>query len=131
LGDDSQGGSYLLRIRVEEQLQLTFGRFQKGKPVAVPAGEYLYVGSALADRGATSLARRLVRHATRSGQRGSHPIRDQMLDRFAAIGLGRGGLRPRRGKKLFWHVDYIGFLRNRWHGRIGLRLLEFWPISGR
>lgn len=107
LGGDSQGGSYLLRIRVGQELQLAFGRFRKGKLITVPAGEYVYVGSALADSGAASLARRLVRHATRSAQKAPHPIRDQMLDRFATIGLGSGDLRPRRGKTLFWHVDYL------------------------
>ena len=47
-GGESQAGSYLLRIRVSEDLSLSFGRFNRGKEIAVPVGEYVYVGSALA-----------------------------------------------------------------------------------
>jgi Uri superfamily endonuclease len=100
LGDEGQqGGVYLLRLRAAEPLAVRFGRFRGGAAVAVPAGEAVYVGSAR--RG---LAPRLLRHASRaSGQ--PHPIRAQMLDEFAAVGLG--ALRVPAGKKLRWHVDYL------------------------
>lgn len=107
IGREVQSGAYLLRIHVAEPLALTFGRFRDGEPLPFPPGDYLYAGSAMGLKGATSLARRLVRHATRSGRRAPHPIREQMLATFATVGLGRGDLRPRRPKSLFWHVDYL------------------------
>jgi Uri superfamily endonuclease len=107
LGSDSQAGSYVLRIRVREDLCLPFGRFKHGKLIEVPAGEYAYVGSALAERGGVSLARRLVRHATRTGTQAPHPIRDEMLVLFPSLGLGEGRLLPRNGKHLFWNIDHL------------------------
>ena len=107
IGDTSQAGTYILRIRLKEDTTLRFGRFKKGKLISTPAGEYAYVGSALAEKGATTLARRLVRHATRSGDQRPHCIREAMLSRFAERGLGDGNLLPRRGKTLHWNVDFL------------------------
>lgn len=107
IGDTSQAGTYILRIRLKEDIALRFGRFKKGKLISLPAGEYAYVGSALAEKGATTLARRLVRHATRSGDQRPHRIREAMLSRFAECGLGDGNLLPRRGKTLHWNVDFL------------------------
>lgn len=106
-GDKSQAGTYILRIRLKEDTTLRFGRFKKGKLISTPAGEYAYVGSALAEKGATTLARRLVRHATRSGDQRPHRIREAMLSRFVECGLGNGNLLPRRGKTLHWNVDFL------------------------
>ena len=107
IGDESQAGTYILRIRLKERAALRFGRFKKGKLISTPAGEYVYVGSALAEKGATTLARRLIRHATRSGDQPPHRIRETMLRRFAECGLGDGNLLPRRGKTLHWNVDFL------------------------
>jgi Uri superfamily endonuclease len=107
LGEDGQAGSYILRIRVDADLLLAFGGFRQGRPIPVPAGEYLYVGSALAATGGVSLARRLVRHATRTGVLPPHAIREEMLVRFDEIGLGSGSLLPRNGKHRFWNVDHL------------------------
>lgn len=107
LGSEVQSGTYILRLTVPKPLSLSFGRFRGGESVALPAGIYLYVGSAMAAKGGAALARRLVRHATRSGMQPAHPIRAQMCARFRAEGLGSGALRPRQGKSLFWHVDYL------------------------
>ncbi len=107
IGDNSQAGTYILRIRLKEDTTLRFGRFKKGKLISLPAGEYAYVGSALAEKGATTLARRLIRHATRSGDQPAHHIREVMLSRFAACDLGDGNLLPRRGKTLHWNVDFL------------------------
>lgn len=52
LGDNTQSGVYLLRIAVHEALAVAFGRFWRGKVIDVPPGEYVYVGSAMAARGA-------------------------------------------------------------------------------
>lgn len=106
LGGEAQSGAYILRIRVEKPLALRFGRFRKGEAIALRAGEYLYVGSAMRKKGASSLAKRLVRHATRS-EGAPHRIRAVMLAEFARLGLGQGDLRPRRAKRLFWHADYL------------------------
>ena len=107
VGDESQAGTYILRIHLKEDVILRFGRFKKGKLISLPAGEYAYVGSALAVKGATTLARRLVRHATRSGDQPAHHIREAMLRRFAECDLGDGDLLPRRGKTLHWNVDFL------------------------
>ena len=96
-----------MRIRLKKDTALRFGRFKKGKLISLPAGEYAYVGSALSEKGATTLARRLVRHATRSGDQCPHRIRETMLCRFAECGLGNANLLPRRGKTLHWNVDFL------------------------
>ena len=107
IGAESQAGTYILRICLKKDTTLRFGRFKKGKLISLPAGEYAYVGSALAEKGATTLARRLVRHATRSGDQHPHRIRKTMLSRFAECGLGDENLLPRRGKTLHWNVDFL------------------------
>ena len=107
IGDDSQAGTYILRIRLKEDTTLQFGRFKKGKLISLPAGNYTYVGSALSKKGATSLARRLVRHATRSGDKPPHAIREAMIDQFLDCGLGPPDPLPKNGKKLFWNIDFL------------------------
>lgn len=107
IGDESRAGTYILRIHLKKGAILRFRRFKKGKLIALPAGEYAYVGSALAEKGSTTLARRLIRHATRSGDQHPHPIRETMLRQFAECGLGNGNLLPQRGKTLHWNVDFF------------------------
>ncbi|MXZ00181.1 DUF123 domain-containing protein [Candidatus Poribacteria bacterium] len=107
IGNDSQAGTYILRIRLKKNTTLQFGRFKKGKRIALPAGDYTYVGSALSEKGATSLARRLVRHATRSGDKPPHTLREKMIHQFAGCGLGPRDPLPKNGKKLFWNVDFL------------------------
>ncbi len=58
-------------------------------------------------KGSTTLARRLLRHATRSGERPPHAIRSTLLQRFDDEGLGPARLRPPSAKRLHWHVDYL------------------------
>ena len=67
-GDDPacRGGVYVLRLAAGAPLLVRFGRYAGGRAIAVPAGECLYVGSALGARGAVALAGRLLRHATRT-----------------------------------------------------------------
>ena len=107
IGGNSQAGTYILRIQLKEDTTLQFGRFKKGKLISLPIGDYTYVGSALSEKGATSLARRLIRHATRSGDRPPHTIREKMMNQFAESGLGNGNLLPRHGKTLHWNVDFL------------------------
>ncbi len=106
-GSDSQAGTYILRIHLNQDTALQFGRFKKGKLISLPAGDYIYVGSALSDRGSTSLARRLIRHATRNDDKPPHAIREKMMNRFIECGLGPSDLLPKRRKTLHWNVDFL------------------------
>ncbi len=101
LGGDTtvHGGVYILWLRVAAPLAVVFGRFQSGQPVAVPAGDGLYVGSALNGLGA-----RLLRHATRRGDRPPQAIREALAGQLTAAGLPA---RPPAAKRLRWHVDYL------------------------
>lgn len=106
LGDHCYTGAYVLWIRVSTGLRLVFGRFQGGRPFSVPAGVYAYVGSAMGT-GATSLVGRLLRHATRTGDKPPQAIRAAMLDQFAAAGLVTGPPRLPAAKRRHWHIDYL------------------------
>jgi hypothetical protein len=100
IGDESRAGTYILRIRLEKDTILRFGRFKKGKLISLPAGEYAYVGSALTAKGATTLTRRLSRGATGSGDQRPHRIREEMRCRFAQCGLENGNLLTRQNLPL-------------------------------
>lgn len=94
-------------MRSREETRVSFGRFRAGRPIAVSAGWYAYTGSAMGRRGASALASRLLRHATRSGDKPPQTIRALMQDAFAAEGLGPPALFPPALKRLRWHVDYL------------------------
>ncbi len=100
-GPAAPGGIYLLRIHVCEPLAVAFGRFQGGRSVKMPVGQYLYVGSALGRRGATTLGQRLLRHATRSNNQQPHAIRTAVAAAFE-VPLPNHLL-----KRCFWHIDYL------------------------
>lgn len=106
-GEEVQRGAYILRIEIERPVSVAFGRYRGGQTVALPAGHLLYVGSAMGRKGSTTLARRLLRHATRSGERRPHAIRASLLRAFRRAGMGSGRLRPPPAKRLHWHVDYL------------------------
>ena len=107
LGDNEQSGAYLLRMSVRRDVAVRFGRFQGGRPILVPKGELLYVGSAMAQQGSMTLARRLLRHATRRDEGKPQQIQGAMLKVFEDVGLGTVQLKPPDRKKLFWNVDYL------------------------
>lgn len=100
-------GAYLLRIAVSQPCNVSFGSFRKGKPIPVPAGDYLYVGSAMGSTGSTCLSGRLLRHATRSGDRPPQELRLQMQRCFLREGLLPAGNSLPAQKSLHWHVDYL------------------------
>jgi len=106
-GPEIPQGSYVLRIKVLEHLNMPFGRFKKGKVINVHAGEYLYIGSAMAIRGSTCLAKRLLRHASRCGTGSPHTIREDMLNEFSQRGLANTELRVPIHKTLRWNVDHL------------------------
>lgn len=97
-GERQPVGTYLLHLQVSDDLRICYGRFQQGRPLFTPAGPYLYVGSALSQRGATSLARRLLRHATRANGP-PHPIRPHLQAIF--------NCQPPAAKRLHWHIDFL------------------------
>lgn len=99
-------GCYLLRIQVVEPIGVRFGRFQGGQAVAVAAGAYLYIGSAMGKKGAATLPQRLLRHATRHNGT-PHAIRPLLLEKLRAAGLGTNRLQAPARKTLFWHIDYL------------------------
>ncbi len=107
LGDGWQSGAYVLGISLRTPLTLAFGRFQNGRPVSLGAGRYVYVGSAMGQRGSSSLAHRLLRHATRSDGRPPQTIRPALLAALQVAGLGPKALRPPVTKRVRWHVDYL------------------------
>ncbi len=111
VGDESLGGTYVLRLHVERAVAVRFGRFGQGQPIVVPAGDCVYVGSAMRGLGA-----RLLRHASRTDAGRPQPIRAEMVALFVAAGLVRGngaltgsadGIRPFPPKHLHWHIDYL------------------------
>lgn len=106
-GEEAVSGAYVLRIGVEQPLHVHFGRYREGRAIAVPAGRLVYVGSAMGRKGSTTLARRLLRHATRSEGRPPHGIRDTLLGWLQEAGLAPAGVRPPATKRLHWHVDYL------------------------
>jgi len=106
-GSQTQGGIYLLRLTVSQPILVGFGRFRNGRSLPVAAGDYLYVGSALAAKGSTSLARRLLRHASRNDVAAPHLLRQKMVQLFPQIGLGPTSLLPPAHKTLRWHVDFL------------------------
>ena len=105
LGTTSEEGAYLLRIDLSRRHELVFGRFIGGKAIGLSSGPYIYIGSALG-RG-TPLARRILRHGTRTPPHSPQPIRKEMLAYFRGIGLGGKGLKPPQNKKLFWNIDHL------------------------
>lgn len=108
LGSTYTQGIYLLHIHVTAPLTVTFGRFQGGRPIAIRPGGYLYIGSALGQRGATSLAGRLLRHATRSGTLPPHALRVPLTAQLQEMGLlaHNKAIKP-PSKRCFWHIDYL------------------------
>jgi Uri superfamily endonuclease len=104
IGKDSPGGFYLLRIQASKDALVRFGQYRQGALVEISSGEYVYIGSAQGLRGSTTLASRLLRHASRSGGKHPHLIRGPLAEQLQSVGLG--GVLPEK-KTLHWHVDYL------------------------
>ena len=99
-------GSYILFIRISNLIQLTFGRFQQCRLFTIPEGHFLYIGSALG-RSGNPLARRLVRHASRSGEKHPHAIRSELMQLFSTGQVTANNFCEPSKKKLHWHIDYL------------------------
>jgi Uri superfamily endonuclease len=99
-------GSYILFIRISSSFQLAFGRFQLSRIFSIPEGDYLYIGSALGRTG-NPLARRLIRHASRSSGKKPHEIREAIVKLFSNNDASRNCTIEPTEKKLHWHIDYL------------------------
>lgn len=102
-GGPQTTGAYLLHIRLVGPRAITFGRFAAGRHVSLAAGEWLYAGSAMG-AGATALAGRLLRHATRCPPAPPHRQRDALIAELVAAGLAAS---PPPHKRRHWHIDYL------------------------
>jgi Uri superfamily endonuclease len=103
-GSNTNGGCYLLSIRLEKTQKLRFGMFNHGQEVCLPQGDFLYIGSARGEQGTSSLGYRLLRHATRSAGAPPQVIRERL--HHALIDAGLPGKVP-VSKTLHWHIDYL------------------------
>ena len=107
-GGTERQGTYLLFIRLAKPVQLTFGSFRKGKPLLLQAGSYLYLGSALGrGNNAYPLARRLMRHASRTADRKPHAIRKSLQHLLLENDLAPETPPTATEKKTHWHIDYL------------------------
>jgi len=108
-GNKYRMGSYILLIRLSCSVKLAFGRFQCGTLITFPMGEYLYIGSALGKEESTGspLARRVIRHASRSEEKKPHKIRPALLQLFSGNDVAGNRNRAPSKKKLRWHIDYL------------------------
>ena len=106
-GSRHASGSYILTITVKTEINVQFGRFQNGRQIAVPAGAYLYVGSAMGKRGASTLAGRLIRHTMRTEGELSHQIQPALWGALVGYNLTPALPVPSGVKKLRWHIDYL------------------------
>jgi Uri superfamily endonuclease len=107
-GGMEKQGTYLLFIRLAKTVQLPFGRFRKGNPLILPAGCYLYLGSALGKgNNRYPLARRLMRHASRTAGRTPHAIRKALQQMLLENGMAAETPQAASEKKPHWHIDYL------------------------
>ena len=107
-GNDSTQGTYALFIYLSNKLNLRFGNFLGGRHFSLDPGYYVYIGSALGTKSSVMpIARRLVRHASRSNGKPPHEVRDYMIRYFKKNKLAAANLRPPTDKKLHWHIDYL------------------------
>jgi Uri superfamily endonuclease len=102
---DPGGGVYVLRVHLDHDSEIVFGGFRGGRTFPLPSGDYIYTGSANAHRGPSSLATRLIRHATRCGDESPHTIRENLVQEFDRLRMWNGRL-PKE-KRLFWNIDYL------------------------
>jgi Uri superfamily endonuclease len=107
-GSNERQGTYLLFISLSKTVRLAFGSFMKGKTLLLPAGHYLYLGSALGNGdNSFPLARRLIRHTSRTGDGNPHAIRKALQSALRKNRLAGDHALGIKQKKLHWHIDYL------------------------
>ena len=107
-GNKYRMGSYILFIRISSPFQLAFGKFQQSRLFTIPESDYLYIGSALGgNKSGNPLARRLIRHASRSDGKAPHEIRAALINFFSKDDIAlKNAIKPST-KKIHWHIDYL------------------------
>jgi Uri superfamily endonuclease len=106
IGHESNGGTYILKINLKESLSLIFGGFLGGKAILLPQGAYLYIGSALKQKGSSSLAYRLVRHASRAST-SPHFIQLKLISFFNHQKMSLSDIKAPSKKTLHWNIDFL------------------------
>ncbi len=107
-GKNHRIGSYILVIHLAVPVRLAFGKFQHGALFTLPEGDYLYTGSALGNGVSGSpLARRVLRHTTRSNSQPNHQIRESLFTCLFESHLTEERYITPSTKKLRWHIDYL------------------------
>jgi Uri superfamily endonuclease len=107
IGNTVPCGTYLLRMHLSKNVELSFGRFKNAKLISLIVGDYIYIGSAMAQKGATSLAHRLIRHSTRTDNQPPHSIRADLITTLQSLNLLSEKYTPPTSKKLFWNIDHF------------------------
>lgn len=103
IGAGPGAGAYLLHMRLAAARAICFGRFARGEPLPLAAGDYLYIGSAQGEAHHAPLLRRINRHLLRRA-----PGAAQRLYPAWQAFLTEQKLRlPTPPKRLHWHVDYL------------------------
>lgn len=105
INNTGQAGTYILRINLSEEKTVVFGRFDKGRPIHLEKGEYLYIGSALSSKGSTTLGNRIQRHCDRTPPKPPHDIRPKFQDFCDAVGIKYTN-NP-ADKTPFWNIDHL------------------------
>lgn len=108
IGDEFTQGTYLLLIHVKKSHSISFGRFDKGRIIDIELGYYIYIGSALNKKGATSLGNRLSRHCLKSNEKSEHRIRQDLLKFFDELEIHY--TKKPSDKTLFWNIDHLNNL---------------------
>ncbi len=101
-GEPNTSGSYILIIKLSEEIEIKFGRFKKGKPFLLKPGNYFYIGSALRK----TLPSRLFRHTNRSNGKPAHSIQIELIQGLIEVGI-YSKFPKIKAKKLHWHIDYL------------------------
>ncbi|MDH5645715.1 MAG: DUF123 domain-containing protein [Candidatus Heimdallarchaeota archaeon] len=104
LGEKYSCGTYILKINIFQDKKVVFGRFDQGKEQYLTKGEYIYIGSALSNKGATSLGNRLQRHTLRSSHQ-PHQINNELTSFFDELHINY--TKNPSPKKLRWNIDYL------------------------
>ncbi len=107
-GQSSRQGTYALFIHLATELNLVFGKFHRRRTIRLNPAMYLYIGSALGNNPRSMpLARRLVRHASRTGSKPPHKAREELIGYCRQHGLAEKTLEAPAEKKRHWHIDYL------------------------
>lgn len=105
IGSEGQAGTYILRLNLMKTMKIPFGRFDGGREIELLSGEYLYIGSALAKKGSTTLGNRIQRHCARSDPMTNHKIRSEFRQFCTQHNIHTTD-NP-SNKTPFWNIDHL------------------------